>query len=260
MPMCLVNGVQLYYEIHGSGPPIIFTHGHSMYHRQWEPQVAALSKRYQIILWDVRGHGHSSLPPGRVDPEDFSRDLNGLMDALDVPEAVLCGLSMGGHISIQSAIRYPQRVRGLILIGSPYTNTFNLFERLTTPISKLSVRLLPLRTTASLTAKALSGINPDNRPFIEQAFSMMSHDAFVRHWSGNLRMESKRDLHRVSCPTLVLYGDQDTMVMRQQRELARQIQGAELHVVSNAHHLTNRDNPEEVNRHVAEFMNRLKAT
>ncbi|MDQ0208770.1 alpha/beta fold hydrolase [Alkalicoccobacillus murimartini] len=114
MPVVTLNGVDLYYEIKGEGPPLIFTHGHSMNHEQWEPQVNALSSFYQIITWDARGHGHSTLPPGPVDPRDFSRDLHSLIDYLQLKSVVLCGLSMGGHISLQTALFYPEKIRGLI--------------------------------------------------------------------------------------------------------------------------------------------------
>lgn len=257
MPTFEANGVKLYYEDHGTGDPIVFTHGHSMFHKQWEPQVEALSRSYRTVIWDVRGHGHSSLPPGKVDPERFSQDLIALLDHLNLPSAVLCGLSMGGHISIQTAVRYPDRVRGLILIGTPFTNSFNGYEKYAVPISKLSVRLLPYGLTAKWTAKAMSGIRPDNYAFVVEAFSKMTKDRFLRHWSGNLSMESKHDLGKIDCPTLILHGDQDMMVRRQQRQLAAGIRGAEFVSISRAHHLTNLDNPREVNAHIERFMGRL---
>ncbi|GIN91919.1 hypothetical protein J6TS1_49800 [Siminovitchia terrae] len=72
MPKVKINNVELYYEVKGSGDAIVFTHGASWDHRQWEPQIDELSKRYKNITWDVRGHGQSSLPKGKVDSEDFS--------------------------------------------------------------------------------------------------------------------------------------------------------------------------------------------
>ncbi|OUS68405.1 alpha/beta hydrolase [Paenibacillus sp. MY03] len=257
MPVSRINGTDIYYEVAGTGTPIVFTHGHSMYRKQWEPQVAALSSRYQTIVWDVRGHGDSGLPPGEVDPEDFSRDLKGLLDHLELRSAVLCGLSMGGHISLQTAVRYPDYVQGLILIGTPFTNTFNRFERYAAPFSQFSLRYLPFGQTAKWTASAMSSHNPSNRDFVLESFGKMTKDGFLRHWSGNLRMESRDDLHRVACLTLILHGEHDNMVGRQQPYLREHIRRAVFHSIPNAHHLTNRDNPEAVNRHIEEFMMRL---
>ena len=257
MPTCETNHVALHYEERGSGPPLVFTHGHSMNHAQWAPQVEALSSRYRTVVWDVRGHGRSTLPDGPVDPEDFSRDLVGLLDALGIESATLCGLSMGGHISLQTAVRWPERVQGLILIGTPFTNAFNGFEKLAVPLNRWITRRLPLTWTARLTADLLSRINPANKAFVEQAFAAMIHDRFMRLWEGNLRMESRADLGRVACPTLILHGDQDNLVRRQQAWLAAHIRGAEFHTIPNASHLTNLDNPQAVNAHIERFMDRL---
>jgi len=254
-----LNGADIYYEEKGSGPAVIFTHGHSMYHKQWTPQIEYFSNSYRTIVWDVRGHGYSSLPEGEMDPELFSRDLIALMDKLQLPSAILCGLSMGGHISLQAAVRYSERVSALVLIGAPFTNTFNWFEKTSAPFSRFSTRLIPLRTTAKLTAAALSKITPANYSFIMESFGLMTHDNFIRHWAGNLRMESKGDLEKVECPTLILHGDKDNMVGRQQNELAARIPNAIKHTITNAHHLTNLDNPNEVNQKIEKFLNNISS-
>ncbi|GAA0382429.1 alpha/beta fold hydrolase [Bacillus horti] len=254
MPTCQVNGVTLYYEVKGEGKPLVFTHGHSLYHKQWEPQVEYFSQFFKTIVWDARGHGHSTLPKGKVDPDDFSKDLVGLLDHLGIDSAILCGLSFGGHVSIQTAFKYPERVEGLILIGAPYTNRFNFYERFTTPISKFSLRLMSLKMVAKMTADMLSKINPDNHKLITDSFGLMTRDNFLRHWSGNLRMDSRGQLHKVKCPTLILYGDNDVMVGRQQQSLAEQIPNSTLKVISNAHHVTNLDNIHEVNEQMESFL------
>jgi 3-oxoadipate enol-lactonase len=126
MPELLSNEAKLYYDVRGEGFPIIFTHGASWNHLQWKKQVEFFKDKFKVITWDVRGHGYSTLPDGPVNSEDFSSDLIALMDHLKLDKAILCGLSMGGHISLQTAIRYPERVKSLILIGTPCSNT--LFE------------------------------------------------------------------------------------------------------------------------------------
>jgi 3-oxoadipate enol-lactonase len=119
MPELLSNEAKLYYDVRGEGFPIIFTHGASWNHLQWKKQVEFFKDKFKVITWDVRGHGYSTLPDGPVNSEDFSSDLIALMDHLKLDKAILCGLSMGGHISLQTAIRYPERVKSLILIVTP---------------------------------------------------------------------------------------------------------------------------------------------
>lgn len=257
MPTFESNGAKLFYEVTGEGLPLIFTHGASWNHYQWNKQVNYFKNHYKVITWDVRGHGYSSLPEGPVNPETFSADLVALMNYLNLENAVLCGLSMGGHISLQTAIRYPEKVKGLILIGTPCSNTFNLYERIFVPINRLSSKLISMKTSGKIQAKMLSKFNPENYHYITEAFSMLSHDNWNRVWSAVTRMESKNDLHKVKCPTLLLIGDHDNLTNYQQPYIHKHIADSELKIIANAHHGTNLDNPEAVNQAIMELIKEI---
>lgn len=259
MDTFISNDATLFYKVEGEGFPIIFTHGASWNHLQWKKQVNFLKENYKIVTWDVRGHGESSLPKGNVNPETFSSDLVALMNHLGIEKAILCGLSMGGHISLQTAIRYPERVKGLILIGTPCSNTFNLYEKIFVPINRFSSKLIPIKFSAKIQAKMLSKFNPENYDYIIDAFSMMKHDEWNRVWDAVTRMESKDDLANVKCPTLLLVGDHDTMTNYQQPYMQKHIPHSELKVIQNAHHGTNLDNPNMVNELILEFVKRETA-
>ncbi|WP_434133236.1 alpha/beta hydrolase [Sporomusa sphaeroides] len=257
MPTFDNNGATLFYEVMGEGLPIIFTHGASWNHLQWNEQVDYFKNQYKVITWDVRGHGHSSLPEGPVDSETFSADLITLMNHLHIENAVLCGLSMGGHISLQTAIRYPERVKGLILIGTPCSNTFNLYEKTFVPINRIASKLIPMKISGKIQAKMLSTFNPENYNYIMEAFSMINHDEWNRVWSAVTRMESKNDLHKVKCPTLLLIGDHDNMTNYQQPYMHKHIPNSKMKIIVNAHHGTNLDNPKAVNQAIFEFINKI---
>jgi pimeloyl-ACP methyl ester carboxylesterase len=247
------DGVRLYYQLHGQGLPLILTHGASWDHGQWAPQVAALAPQYRVIVWDVRGHGQSALPPGPVDADDFHRDLVALLDHLALPRAVLGGLSMGGHISLRAAARHPERAAALILIGTPFTNSYNWYERLFVPVNRLSQRLMPMSTIARSQARAMSD-RQEVRAYAQATAGQLSHDRWVRLWNAVTRMESRADLPRIACPTLILEGENDWLTHRQQAELAASIAGAQHRIIPDAGHATNLDNPEAVNRAIAEFL------
>lgn len=253
MPKCRLSNVDIFYEIVGDGEPIVFTHGASWNHKQWQPQVECFSKYYQVVVWDVRGHGCSSLPPGKVDPEEFNKDLIGLLNHLNIEKASLCGLSMGGHISLQTAIRYPERVNSLILIGTPFTNTFNWYEKVFIPINRWSNRLIPKELNGRIQAKMLSKFNRNNKQYIEEAVSQIPHRNWIRIWDAVSKMESKDDLGRVNCPTLILLGDRDTMI-KQQEYMNSEIKNSKLEIIKNAHHATNLDNPQDVNKSIHNFI------
>lgn len=254
MPIEEINEVQLYYDVAGEGETIIFTHGASWDHAQWLPQLNYFKEHYRTVVWDVRGHGLSGLPEGEVDPEDFTRDLICLLDHLQIPKAHLCGLSMGGHISLQAAIRHPERVSSLILIGTPFTNTFNWYEKIMVPFNRFSSQFIPMEWMASMQASVLSSFNPANKQYIEQTVSKLPKANWIRLWDAITRMDSEADLGSIACPTLILYGDHDTLIRRQQEYMQRTIPKSELHVIPKAHHATNLDNPTAVNEQIEAFL------
>jgi serine-type D-Ala-D-Ala carboxypeptidase len=106
----------LYYEESGSGPPLIFLHGHSLDRRQWAPQIAAFEHRHRVIRYDLRGYGRSDLPP-----EDLNRlhadDLYDLMNKLGVGRAHLVGLSLGGTVVADFLALHPDRVLSAVMAG-----------------------------------------------------------------------------------------------------------------------------------------------
>src|SRR2546428_14115557 len=114
MPTTDVNGIQLYYEEHGKGFPIVLAHGAGGNHMSWWQQVPELARRYRCITFDHRGWGLS------VDTDDrgpawFADDLGGLLDTLGIEETFLVGQSMGGLTCLAFAIHSPERVRGLVM-------------------------------------------------------------------------------------------------------------------------------------------------
>lgn len=257
MPFFTSNKASLYYETHGDGPALIFTHGASWDHRQWQPQVDFVKKGCRVVVWDVRGHGQSSLPPGRVDPHDFYQDLVNLLNHLGIDRAVLAGLSLGGHISLQAAAHYPDRAAALVLIGTPFTNTFNLYERIAVPINRFSQRLMPMPLIAWSVGAYLGGKQPEVRRYAFAAIRQIRHNRWVRLWDAVTRMESAHLLDKVLCPTLLLEGEHDSLVHRQQRVLAGAIQASQHRIVPGAGHATNLENPAAVNDMMAEFIDKV---
>jgi pimeloyl-ACP methyl ester carboxylesterase len=100
MPKIDRDGINIYYEVHGSGPPLLLTHGFSSTSAMWRGQIAALSKRRTLVLWDMRGHGQSDYPD---DPAAYSEaltvgDMAALLDAVGANEAIVGGLSLAVNI------------------------------------------------------------------------------------------------------------------------------------------------------------------
>src|SRR6267142_474959 len=102
MPKLSRDGVNIHYEVHGSGPPLLLTHGYSSTSAMWQGQVAALSRQHKLVLWDMRGHGQVDYPS---DPAAYSEaltvaDMAALLDEVIAGTAIVGGLSLGGYMSL----------------------------------------------------------------------------------------------------------------------------------------------------------------
>lgn len=253
MPFFENSKATLYYEERGSGNALFFLHGAALDMRQWERQAAHFSSRYRVITMDARGHGRSTLPPGPVSPEIFWQDVFALMNYLGIDKAIICGLSMGAHTALQLAINVPERISGLILIGTPCTNQFNLYERICLPVNRASLRIMPMRLIASILG-AFLGSNREARDYIKDATGSLNHDNFNRIWKAVTCMESRPGLSAIQCPVLILIGDHDFMTRRQQAYIHQAIAGSALITINNANHVTNLDNPEQVEQEIELFL------
>lgn len=117
MPCVDVNGVSLYYEVTGHGPPLVLAHGFACGLRMWDPQVNVLARSWRVVTYDVRGHGISEAPD---DPAAYSQaisvaDLRALLEHLKMRRASVGGLSMGGNIALNFALAHPDMVTALIV-------------------------------------------------------------------------------------------------------------------------------------------------
>lgn len=258
MPYFENCGASLYYKEKGSGYPIIFLHGAALDMQQWRHQAEYFASGYHVITLDARGHGKSSLPPGVVDPDVFWRDVVALMNHLKISKAVLCGLSMGAHVAIQTAIHAPGRVEGLILIGAICTNQFNFYEKIGVPVNRFCLRLMPISWVAWSMCAILGKNNVRARAYIKQTVGTLDRDTFNRVWRAVTSMESRKGLKYINCPTLILIGDHDSLTRRQQEYIHRNIAGSRLAVIENAHHGTNLDNPVQVEQEIDEFLGAVK--
>jgi pimeloyl-ACP methyl ester carboxylesterase len=113
-----IDGFDLYYEVHGEGPPVVFAHGVAGNHASWYRQIPAFSARYKVVLFDHRGFGNSRDVANSPGQSRFIDDLKALFDHLEISKAALVGQSMGGGTSAGFTKRYPERVAALAMCDS----------------------------------------------------------------------------------------------------------------------------------------------
>jgi pimeloyl-ACP methyl ester carboxylesterase len=116
-----VNGLKMYYEIHGKGEPVALLHGGFMtITNNWQDMIAALSKTRQVIAVEMQGHGRTADIKRDFSYEDLAGDIAAMLDYLKIDKADLIGYSMGGTVAMQCAIRHPDKVRKVVVISSRF--------------------------------------------------------------------------------------------------------------------------------------------
>lgn len=113
-----VDGIQIAYERHGEGTPLVLLHGYPLDHHLWDKVVPFLENTFDLILPDLRGFGQSSTVDSPYTMDDFAADIAGLLNHLEIRKTAIAGHSMGGYVALAFARLYPERVRGLGLVSS----------------------------------------------------------------------------------------------------------------------------------------------
>jgi len=116
-----VNGLKMYYEIHGSGDPVVLLHGAFMaVTGDWMDWVNELAKTRKVIAVDMQGHGRTADINRDITYENLADDVAGLLDYIKIPRADIMGYSLGGGVAFECAIRHPEKVRKVVIISAPF--------------------------------------------------------------------------------------------------------------------------------------------
>jgi len=261
-----VSDFHLSYDEAGEGVvPIIFLHGFPFDKNMWQGQLDFLKDSYRIILCDIRGFGKSTDEKSTLSMDLFADDLIAFMDALNIEKAVVCGLSMGGFISLNAIERFPERFVGLILCDTQCI------------ADSPEVKAKRYKTIDEINANGASGFN---ERFIKSVFSKHSlenkkglvdqlsavvfanNDHIIKQGLTALaeRAETCSSLGRISTPTMILCGREDTVTpLMQSIHMRASIEGALLHVIDQAGHVSNLEQPDEFNDHLRSFLKSLSS-
>jgi pimeloyl-ACP methyl ester carboxylesterase len=259
------NGQRLYYEIHGDGPPLVLLMGIGYDSSLWTlAQVPALSTRFRVVLMDNRDAGRSSEAKYAYQIADMADDVAGLLDALEIQCTHLLGLSMGGLIAQEFALRHADRLDRLVLSGTggaPARSAVDPIEiwswvRANDPtgdvyggqqfVSLFSTTFLRNHDAVRDTAKMLAG-NPHP----------MGTEAYARQAEAYRQFDALDRLGAITAPTLVVVGEQDTLTPPWiASEVADAIPGARFEVIrgDGSSHLVPIERPDDFNRLVSDFL------
>ncbi len=243
------DGVGLYYEVHGEGRALLLSHGFAATSGMWAGQIEAFSKRFKLILWDMRGHGQSDYPddPGAYSEAATVADMAALLDAAGAERAIVGGLSLGGFMSLAFHLAHPERVAALLIIdtGPGYrkdeardgwnataNRTAERYER--DSLGRLASGSVEMRTSRHRSA-----------------------DGLAKAARGMLAQRDARvidSLPSIAVPSLVMVGADDAPFIAASDYMAAKIPGTRKVVIPGAGHAANIDQPEVFNAAVLEFL------
>jgi 3-oxoadipate enol-lactonase len=256
----------IFYEVLGSGSPVVLLHPFPANHELWKPAVQAVLSRYRVILPDLRGHGDSAAGEGPATMEKHAADIARILEHEEVGRAPFVGVSIGGYVLFEFWRKHREHVQALMLCNTKaqadtsearagrLQAAADAMERGTEPFFE---NMIP-----KLIGKTTRNARPD---LVDGALGMMrkmspAGMASVQRGMAE-RPDSVETVKTINVPTVLVTGDEDSLTGAPEAELMRQnIPGSELRVVAKAGHYSPWEQPEEVGKLLRQFLDRVRGS
>jgi pimeloyl-ACP methyl ester carboxylesterase len=255
-----VNGTRISFVDKGKGAPVLLLHGLGGSHDDWRMQIPEFAARHRVIVPDLRGFGASE----RREPftiQQHARDLMALLAELSVERAHVVGLSMGGAVAIELALRAPRLVRSLVLVNTaPGFTLTNWQRRRMAWLRVLLALVLGVKGVARVFGKGMFPARSQGRlrrRFIRRA-SHTSRWVYLATLRALTRWNAESRLHAIRAPTLVIGAQHDLTPSAEKRQWCLKIPDARFIEIAASHHHTELDSPDRLNRVVLTFLAGLK--
>src|SRR5438445_13895412 len=256
MARARLNGIEIDYDVSGSGPAVLLSHGYSATRRMWDGQHRALEGRYTVISWSMRGHGAGGSPD---DPAQYSEglrvgDMRALLRHVGVERAIVGGLSLGGYASLGFSLAHPEMVRALIICDSG--PGFRNAE------ARAAWNRRAHERAAALEARGLEAIGGRSAEVREALAYHRGAQGLAHAARGMLAQIDGHvidGLASIRVPVLIIVGDRDEPFVGACEYMAKKIPSARLEVIAGAGHSSNLDQPAAFDRVLLSFLDSLPA-
>ena len=265
MPLAPVNGINLYYEEHGSGFPLVWSHEFAGDYRSWKQQVNFFSRRYRVITYNARGYPPSDVPECLNDYTQAQSvdDLKALLDYLEIPRAHVGGLSMGGNVALNFGLAYPETARSLIVAGTGAgsTDPDAFRENVNGRADAMRAGGMAAMGDYSHSQTRVQLRRKDPLGFEEFRQGLMEHSALgsALTFAGVqgrrptiFALEDK--MRALDVPTLIMTGDEDEPCIETSVFMKRCIPKSGLAFLPQSGHAINLEEPDLFNRLVLDFL------
>ena len=270
MPYFSADGTNLFYEVTGSGTPLLFSHEFAGDYTSWDLQVRHFARKYQVITYNARGYPPSDVPddPGQYSQDQSVEDIKLLLDHLNIDQAYLCGLSMGGSAILNFGIKYPNMARGLIVAsggsGSDDPEQFRksggtLADALLSDGMANGIQ----QYATGPTRIQLRRKDPKTWDDFYQGLCSHSAQGSALTFRGiQMKRESlytlESDLKNMTIPTLIIIGDEDYPCVNPAIFMKKNIPSSGLSVLPQSGHAINLEDPDLFNQAVQHFISSIE--
>jgi 3-oxoadipate enol-lactonase len=255
------NGIEINYVIEGDGPVVAMSHSLACNLAMWDEQARALRSRYRVLRFDTRGHGQTSAPPGPYSLAQLADDLLGLLRGLGIERTHFVGLSMGGMIGQVFALAHPTMIESLVLCDTtsryPAAATATWEERIRT-VGAQGLAPMVEPTLGRWFTAPFRAERPDLMERVRTMIRQTPPDGYIGCCHALPKIDVTDRLRELVCPTLVIVGEEDSGTpIQMARDIQAALPVAELAVLRSASHLSNLEQPDEFNRALLRFLDKV---
>jgi 3-oxoadipate enol-lactonase len=255
------NGIEINYQIDGDGPVVTFSHSLACNLSMWDEQVRVLQGRYRVLCYDTRGHGQTEAPAGAYALEQLADDLKGLLDGLGIAATHFVGLSMGGMIGQVFALKYPAMVQSLVLCDTTSRYPSGAAAVWEERIKTVGAKGMEPMVAPTLERWFTAPFRARRKDLMDRVGAMIRSTpaaGYIGCCNALPRINVTERLRDVRCPALVIVGEEDPGTpVDMARDIQTALPVAELAVLCRASHLSNVEQPEEFNRVLGSFLDKL---
>lgn len=261
MPTIKIGEIQLHVEDCGQGPILLLVHGYPLDHQMWRHQIESLANQFRVIAPDLRGFGQSSVTPGVVTMQRYADDLAALLEALGARDPIhLCGLSMGGYIAFQFALRHRSRLRKLVLCDTRAVADTPQAAQTRLDSAQKVLSEGPQAIVDAMIPKLFAPSSLENLTDVVSTIRSVMLNTKPDGIAAALRGMAERpdvtaDLKSIDVPTLVLCGEHDAISPpNEMRQIAEQLPQGKFVLIAEAGHMAPLERPEAVNAALRSFL------